>query len=286
MHPRDLVRIILERPEAHLKYSERNTKFIAEYKVEPLMNALFLRDQQITTARGVVLGNMNSPQRRHEVDIMEFVFHKLGIEPVYRVTGAGRLEGGDYIPAGDFALIGQGLRTNAEGVRQLLQNDVFGVAEVAVVKDPFKHQDQMHLDTYFNILGPKKAIVDGIRREPGLVTRGDVTRPIRPCVDIYFRHDNGTYECVRRDVDFFDYIEKEKGFEVIDIEDAEQLNYGCNFLCIGPNKIIGVKGVSERYLDMLVHAGVDVTLLDFGTVTKCYGGPHCTTQVIYRTSIN
>jgi arginine deiminase len=288
LHPKDLVRIILERPEIYLKYStEHNTKFIADlYQSRPLMNMHFLRDQQITTAKGVVLGKMNSTQRENEVNITEFVFHKLGINPIYRVTGDGRLEGGDYIPAGDFALIAQGLRTNAEGIRQLLENDVFGFSEIAVVKDPFMHQDQMHLDTYFNILGPKKAIVDKIRREKGLITRGDVTRPIRPCVDIYKKKADGTYECVQTGKDFFDYIEKEKGFEVIDIQDSEQLNYGCNFLCIGPNKIIGVKGVSERYLGMLQSAGVDATLLEFRNVTKGYGAPHCTTQVICRTGAN
>lgn len=200
--------------------------------------------------------------------------------------GKADLSGGDYIPAGDFALIGQGLRTNAEGVRQLINNDVFGVSEVAVVKDPFQHQDQMHLDTYFNILGPKRAIVDKIRRTYGNVTRDDICRPIRPVVDVYKKMDCGRYTCVERDRDFFDYMEIEKGFEIIDIEDSEQLNYGCNFLCIGPNKIVGVKGVSERYFEMLQHAGINATLLEFRNVTKSYGGPHCTTQVVYRSCIS
>ncbi|HBS48328.1 TPA: hypothetical protein DEO28_00595 [Candidatus Dependentiae bacterium] len=288
VHPKDLVRIILEHPTIHLRNStEKNTKFVAEpYQSYPLMNMHFLRDQQITTDKGVVLGKMNSVQRAHEVDVTEFAFNKLGIKPIYRVTGEGRLEGGDFIPVGDFALIGQGLRTNAEGVKQLFENDVFGYAEVAVVKDPFKHQDQMHLDTYFNILGPKKGLVDKIRREKGLITRDDITRPIRPTVDVYKKNNLGKYECVQKDKDFFEYIEIEKGFNLIDIADSEQLNYGCNFLCIGNNKIVGVKGVSETYPERIKNSNVDATWLDFKNVTKSYGGPHCTTQVLHRIPLN
>ncbi|MCF7800069.1 hypothetical protein K9M16_03675, partial [Candidatus Babeliales bacterium] len=265
VHPKDLVRIILENPIIHLKNStEKNTKFVAEpYQSFPLMNMHFLRDQQITTDKGVVLGKMNSIQRSHEIDVMEFVFNKLGIKPIYRIEGEGRLEGGDYIPVGDFALMGQGLRTNAEGIKQLLENNVFDFSEIVIVKDPFKHQDQMHLDTYFNILGPKRAIVDKIRRETGIVVRNDIARPIRPVVDVYKKNNQNKYECIRKDVDFFDFMEKEKGFEIIDIEDSEQLNYGCNFLCIGANKIIGVKGVSQRYEQMLQNVGVNTTFLDF-----------------------
>ncbi|KKP35836.1 MAG: Arginine deiminase [candidate division TM6 bacterium GW2011_GWF2_32_72] len=284
-HPKSLLKIIFEKPTIDLKYSpERNTRFIAKYESAPLFNLHFCRDQQITTDKGVVLGKMNSIQRNLEVDIMEFVFNKLGATPIYRVTGKGRLEGGDFIPAGDFALLGQGLRTNEEGVRQLLENNVFDFPEIAIVKDPFQHQDQMHLDTYFNIIGNGLALVDTIRRETGFVTRGNVTRKIRPSVDVYQKRSCGAYECTQKDVDFFDYIEKQKGFKIIDIQDSEQLNYGCNFLCIGDRKIVAVQGVSETYEQRLLNAGVDLQTVDFRNLTKSYGGPHCTTQVLKRTS--
>jgi len=284
LHPHDLLRIILEKPTVELeKSSEDNTQFIAKnYKLEPMANTHFLRDQQITTDKGVVLGNMNSTQRNLEVDLMAFVFKKIGVTPIYRVTGEGRLEGGDFIPAGDFALIGQGLRTNAEGIQQLFENKVFGYKEVAVVKDPFRHQDQMHLDTYFNVAGPKTAVVDTIRREKGTITRDDITRPIRPTVDIYNKNDDNSYTKVQEDVDFFDYIENQKGFTIKDLDDSEQLTYGCNFLCVGENEIIGVTNVSNEYEQKLSDAGISVTTTEFGNITKSYGGPHCTTQVINR----
>lgn len=282
LHPRDLVNIIFARPKINLRYSnENNSQFVVErYHLTPLMNMHFLRDQQITTDKGIVLGKMNSLQRSHEINIMEFVFKKLGIDPIYKITGSGRLEGGDYIPAGDFALIGQGLRTNAEGIRQLLENNVFDFPEIAVVKDPFKHQDQMHLDTYFNIVGPKKAVVNTIRRTRGYIKKDNFIREIRPTVDVYKKNED-KYVKVKTDVDFFEYL-AEKGFVIIDLEDSEQLNYGCNFLCVDHNKIIGVKGVSWTYPKKLQNSGVKTTLVNFENITKSYGGPHCTTQVIHR----
>lgn len=284
IHPKDLVKIILEKPTVSLKDSkEKNTKFIAEsYKVEPVMNMYFLRDQQIVTDKGIVIGKMNSTQRDAETEITKFVFNKLGIKPIYEIKGEGRLEGGDYIPAEGFALIGQGLRTNEEGIKQLLENGAFGFEEIIVVKDPYQDQDQMHLDTYFNILGPKKAIVDKIRRNKKHVDKDGIEKEIRPTVDVYKKNSKGKYECKNKDLDFFEYLEKEKGFEIIDIEDEEQLNYGCNFLCIGPNKIVGVADVSKEYPKKLEKAGVEAKLLNFKNMTKGYGGPHCTTQVLYR----
>lgn len=286
LHPKDLVRVILERPTIHLNDSiENNSQFVAEaYEVSPLTNLYFQRDQQIVTDKGVVIGKMNSAQRGAETEITKFIFKKLGIEPLYEVTGEGRVEGGDYIPAGEFALIGQGLRTNEDGIKQLLENDVFGFEEIAVVKDPYMNQDQMHLDTYFNILGLGKAIVNRIRRDKTHVDGNGNVREIRPTVDIYKKMPTGEYECERTDLDFFEYLEDEKGFEIIDIEDEEQLNYGCNFLCIGPNRIIGVKDVSKDYPLKLEEAGVEAKLLNFRNMTKGYGGPHCTTQSLYRVS--
>ena len=95
---------------------KQNTGMKASYGADPLMNLYFMRDQVITTARGVVVGHFNAAQREPENRLVRYAYEKLGVKPVYQVTGSARLEGGDFIPAGDTALIGQGLRTNAEAI--------------------------------------------------------------------------------------------------------------------------------------------------------------------------
>ena len=272
LHPKDLVRVIFERPEVKITHSkENNVRFDASYKVNPLMNLYFLRDQQITTDTGIVMGNMNSSQRAFETQVTEFALKKLGITPSYKINGGGKLEGGDYIPAGEFALIGQGLRTNENAVMQIIENSLFGHDYIAVVKDPYQKQDEMHLDTYFNIVGPNKA----------LILEDRLYDPKKkPLVDIYSKNCEG-YNLTQKDLDF-GYFLKGNGFDLVELTKQEQDNYGVNFLCVGEDILIGVEGVSPRYEKLLANNGIEAALLDFTNMTCGYGGPHCTTQVFNR----
>ncbi len=283
LHPRELVSIIVQCPTVRLRPSlVPNTRYVASYEIAPLMNLYFCRDQQITTARGVVIGRMNSEQRRVETKVMGFVLRKLGVQPIYEVTGEGRLEGGDFLPCGDTALIGQGLRTNAEGVRQLLEQCVFGVPRVAVVKDPWQNQDQMHLDTYFNLLDATRAVLVeermDVRDRSGAIVKP--ARPDRRCtVDVYSL-EGGKYRRTAADVDFQGFLERELGLRLIPVSAADQLKYAINFLCVGRGRILGVAGASQQYLASL--KGTQATWMDFANLTGGYGAAHCCTQVLHR----
>lgn len=283
LHPRELVRIILDCPTVRLGPSlVPNTRYAASYEFAPVMNLYLARDQQITTARGVVIGRMNSEQRRVETQIMGFVLRKLGVRPIGEVTGEGRLEGGDFLPAGDTCFLGQGLRTNAEGVRQLLEAKVFGVPRVVIVKDPWQNQDQMHLDTYFNILSPTRAVL--VEERMDVRDRaGQIVRPARPdrrcTIDVY-ELQGGAYVRTVSDGDFQAFLEDEMGFTLIPVSNDDQLNYAINFLCVGPNRILAVAGASKAYQRSLT--GVRATWMDFSNLTGGYGAAHCTTQVLHR----
>jgi len=288
LDPRDLIKIIFGQPEIRIKKCyEGNTDLLSEYVQNPVMNLHFQRDQQITTDMGVVIGKMNSTQRRAETEITKLAYKKLGINPVYEVQGDGRLEGGDFIPCGDYAFLGQGLRTNAEGVKQLLENKAMSYKEVAVVKDLYKQQNEMHLDTYFNIAGKKKAVIleDRVNHynEKGELVKADPKK--QSLVDVYKLIGN-EYVLDEKDKSFQEYL-GEKGFSVdkgslVTLTKEEQLNYGVNFLTISNNNIIAIKGVSKEYISKMEKAGINVTEIPFDEFVKTYGAPHCATQVIYR----
>jgi arginine deiminase len=228
---------------------------------------------------------MNSEQRAVETEILRFVLGKLGIEPIYAVTGEGRLEGGDFLPAGDTAFLGQGLRTNAEGVRQLLANAVFGTPRVVIVKDPWKKQDQMHLDTYFNILGPDRAVLVEERMDVR-DARGNIVKPavpeMRSTIDVYELRD-GAYVRTLEAGDFQRFLEEEMGFKLTPVPNADQLKYGVNFLCVAPGRILAIDGVSEAYKASLTD--IDATWMDFSNLTGGYGAAHCSVQVLHREAI-
>ena len=85
------------------------------------------------------------------VDWVEFALNRIGKKPIYRIQGdRAFLEGGDFIPMRNYAMIGCGLRTTPAAICQLMENDLLGKDTLVVVRDAWKSQIQMHLDTYCN----------------------------------------------------------------------------------------------------------------------------------------
>jgi len=278
MSPEQLVKVIMDRPTVHLKKTDKNTFLEASYRLSPVMNMYFLRDQMITTSKGVVICRMNSSQRFPEVEIIKFVLDKMEIKPICEIVGEGRLEGGDFLPAGKLAFIGQGLRTNPEAISQLIKKDAFGDIEtLVVVKDSYKNQDQMHLDTYFNIVDERRAVLIETR------LHGKFQNPeIATTIDIYSRDRNGKYTLKFKDNDFVDYLRETLKFDIIPVTNEDQLKYGINFLTLESNKLLGVDGISKEYKDLLRSKNIDATWMDFSSLTSGFGAAHCTTQVLKR----
>jgi arginine deiminase len=142
MHPKDLFKVLMLRPTCRISGGNGDKQALPT--VDRQGNLCYTRDPMIVTDKGVVLGRMKNSTRRFETEIMRYALSNLGIRPIYEVKEPGTLEGGDYIPLRDFALIGEGLRTNRHAIDQLLENRVFGFPHVVVVEDPFKQMEQMH----------------------------------------------------------------------------------------------------------------------------------------------
>lgn len=76
-----LIETIMIRPTVTLIPTDQHTGLTSAYSFEPLSNLIYMRDQQITTARGIVMGHLKTPQRRLETEVMKFAFTKLGARP-------------------------------------------------------------------------------------------------------------------------------------------------------------------------------------------------------------
>ena len=278
----------------------------------PLHNLYFMRDQQAATDRGICMARMGTPERAEEVGLTGLGLAALGIEPVHRI-GEGRFEGGDFLPAGEFALVGCGTRTNPDGVRDLLAGGV-GFDEVAVVREP-RHpliagrdpMVNMHLDTYLNF--PKEGVAVG---NPELLRDSRVT--------VYHRSGGG-YERGGDGGNLVGYLSG-KGFDLIGITTLEQLCYSTNFLCVRDGacvtpdasvlapivlKRLGEKegGDPAKYGRLLAQAehdyealktgseffphkrevdahGLEMTTAILTNATGGYGGAHCMTCTLSR----
>ncbi|GEM_PF-38415 len=276
MSKADMIRCLLHQPRVVLRPTAINTGVEAVYEDNSLMNLYFTRDQSITTPRGHIMCRMNSVQRAPETRIIEACYQFLGEPAIMSVEGDGRLEGGDYIPAGTVAFIGCGMRTNREGIRQIMAHDAFGHDTVIVVCDHRFWQMQMHLDTHFNIIDRDLCTMVASRfhaqpQSPNYVT-----------ADIYARAaGEKEYRLIAQDKGFVELLQ-ERGMEIIPIEEADEMHYANNYLTIAPRHIMAVGNQSLTFQDALQSHGVQVEWVPLENLIKGYGAAHCMTQVLYR----
>jgi len=228
--------ILLAHPLVELQ-AEKGTRSIHLHVAErePLSNLYFMRDQQMVTDKGIFMSRMAKPQRRREPIVTRFLWEILGAKVVHATTEPGTIEGGEFIPLKDFALIGIGDRTNRSAVDQLLQHGV-GFHEVGVVHQPNhplipgNERDpmiDMHLDTYFNIASSKVAV-------------GAELLLKNAKVEVHKRESEGVYKKEKEEPNLHDYI-KQKGFDIINITTLEQMTYASNFLTIKDGQILAVE---------------------------------------------
>jgi arginine deiminase len=308
-----LIEALVLSPEIRFERS-RGARSVASFTTlrQPLTNLFFMRDQQAVTDRGIVVGRLAKPQRRGETELTSFVWRASGERPVARIE-RGTFEGGDFLPAGEFALLGTGDRTNATGVQEFLSSGV-AFDEVGVVHQPrhplLERADAMvtmHLDTYLNFPG------DGIA-----VGYREMLEGAR--VEVYLR-DGGAYHR-SHSVRLLPYLEKTHGFRVIGISTLEQLCYASNFLTIRDRSIVvpdiarnaekvlaNLKRMTERnpdrYYRLFLRAakefaelradgrffphkpearslGLNSVQVSLENLTGAFGGAHCLTAGLER----
>ena len=275
--PDDVVRVVLQRPEIELRNTSINTGLTAGYCLNPLMNLFYMRDQVITTSKGVVVGRMHSPQREVECRLVTFCLHKLGIEPIAHIHGDDAfLEGGDFMPMRRCDVINCGLRTTPAAIAQLMEDDALDKELLVVVNDAWREQKQMHLDTYFNVIDHNLVTLCRSRYD---AQPGDVKFLT---ADVYLRRGPGDYQLISSGKPFTDLL-RSSGYEILPI--AEEQRLGNNFLCIEGREIVLVDGQSDEFMRQLKHHGVTAHRMKLDNLIGGYGAAHCMTQVIARKRI-
>ena len=271
-----LIDTILTNPTVNLAPSYRDTGLTASYSFEPLSNLVYTRDQQITTARGIVMGRLRSPQRNLEVSLMKFCIEKLGLKVLSGIEEPGYLEGGDFFAVNkDLAMVGIGLRSNEDACMQLMEKDLLGTRRLAIVRDEFEqHQDRMHLDCVFSLLSDNCCLM--------LDEMMGADAPTRRLVDEYAKGPDGKYSRVSTGVEFSAYMER-NGFHIIRIKAKDQLEYACNVLNLGNERIISVHQGTARQIVRSPYFNGDVQYIDYSPITSMYGAVHCSSQVVKRT---
>ena len=213
-------------------------------------DAIYVFDPAIVTDRGAIILSLGKDLRRGEEAPMARRLHELGV-PVYNsLHGEARAEGGDLLWVDhDTLAVGQGFRTNAEGLRQLREAmDGLGVS-VIPVELPYHTGPEacLHLLSLISIVDEKLAVV-----YPPLFS-----------------------------VPFWQELQA-RGFRFVEVPPQEFDTMGPNVLALAPGQCLMLEGnpVTRQRLEaagcqVWAYRGDDISL-------KAEGGPTCLTRPILR----
>ncbi len=209
-------------------------------------NQMFCADLMAATPEGVILARPASAARAGEERWVARRLADLGVPILATLTGGATFEGADLIFLdAATALIGRGLRTNAEGVAQVSAVLARIGVEAVPVDMPF---GTMHLMGMLRIADADLAIA-WPRRTPFAAVEALRARGYR----VAFLPD----------------------------EDEAQANRGMNFVTLGPRRILMVDGAAQTRA-FYEAQGIEVTAVPCDELARAAGAIGCLTGILHR----
>ncbi len=213
------------------------------------LDSVYVHDPVTICNKGAILCQMGKAARRGEPEAIGKFLAGMGVPIAGRIEGEGTLEGGDMFWLDEKTVaVGEGYRTNAEGIRQL--RALVG-SDVDVVVVPLPHwtgpADCLHL----------MSNISPIDRDLAVVYSRLLTVPFRQLL-------------------------LARGIKLVEVPDEEYDSMACNVLAIAPRKAIMIKG-NPITKSRLEAEGVEVWEYEGSDISvKGAGGPTCLTRPFWR----
>ena len=234
-----------------LESSGADVHFLPENESTTL-DSVYTHDPCIISNRGVILCSMGKKERSSEPDTMEAYFRSIDVPILGRIKSPGMLEGGDVVWIDEYTVaIGEGYRSNAEGIQQF--RELLGGLVNEVISVPIPHWN-----------GPDECL--------------HLMSNVSPL-------DHDLYLVYPRllPVPFCQYLINRK-IKLLEVPDEEYNSMGCNVLAIAPRECIMIAGnpITQKILEIegvKVHTyhGTEISL-------KGSGGPTCLTRPFLRST--
>ena len=216
------------------------------------LDSVYTHDPCVISNYGVILCTMGKDARVPESKAVEAYFESIGVPILGRIESPGTLEGGDVVWIDERTVaVGEGYRSNAEGIRQF--KEILGDHVDDVISVPLPHwtglADCLHLMSNIS--------------------------PI----------DHGLYLVYSRllPVPFRQYL-LDLQIKLIEVPDEEYDTMGCNVLAVAPRKVIMLNR-NPITKNRLESEGVDVHTYDGSEISlKGAGGPTCLTRPFLRSA--
>lgn len=214
------------------------------------LDSIYAHDSSVVSDQGVILVRMGKAQRRSEVEVLAEWCAAHQVPVLGRIEGAGRLEGGDvcWLDRRTVA-VGEGYRSNAEGIRQLAL--LLGDAVDEVIPVPLPHwrgeAEVLHL---LSIISP---------------------------VD----HDLAVVYPRLMPVPFLQRL-RARGMQLVEVPDEEYDSMGCNVLALAPRQCLMIEGNPTTRKRLEAAGATVVTYRGDEISRKGCGGPTCLTRPLLR----
>ena len=213
-------------------------------------DAIYVFDPVLITERGAVLLRMGKALRRGEEEALGQRLREVGVPTFAALDGKATAEGGDLLWLDRHTLaVGQGFRTNAEGLRQLREILAPLDVEVIPVELPYFGGPEacLHLLSLISLVDHDLAVV-----YPSLLS-----------------------------VPFWRFLH-DRGIRLIEVPDLEFATQGPNVLALSPRKVLMLEGnpitqgrLEEAGCEVLTYSGREISW-------KAEGGPTCLTRPVWR----
>jgi N-dimethylarginine dimethylaminohydrolase len=214
------------------------------------LDSVYVHDPVIVSNGGAILCNMGKDARRGEPAALGAFLQEIGVPILGQITGEGTLEGGDVVWVDEHTVaVGEGYRTNAEGIRQL--RALLGDLVDDVIPVPLPHwtgpDDCLHLMSNLSL----------VDRDLAVVYSRLLTVPFRQWLIA-------------------------RGIKLIEAPDSEYDTLACNVLALAPRQCLMLAGnpITQARLEA---EGVKVWAYDGSDISiKGAGGPTCLTRPLWR----
>jgi len=239
-------------------FTELLTSFGAEVYFLPIddstsLDSVYTHDPCVISNGGIILCNMGKEARLSEPDAVKDYFESIDIPILGQIEAPGTLEGGDIVWLNErIAAVGEGYRSNAEGIRQF--KVLLGNLVDEVISVPLPHWagpgDCLHL----------MSNISPIDHDLYLVYSRLLPVPFRK----YLLH---------------------RQIQLIEVPDKEYDSMGCNVLALAPRKVIMIEG-NPITRQLLEREGVEIHTYDGSEISlKGAGGPTCLTRPFLRSAL-
>jgi len=214
------------------------------------LDSLYVHDPVATTANGFLTTSMGKELRQDEPSAVGIHLKESGFEVSSLSSPSARLEGGDIVwLRPDLVAVGEGFRSNREGIEALREHCGNSVSEIVSVPLPYWNgpSDVLHLMSFISPLSDRDLLV------------------YSRLMPVIFRQR------------LLDY-----GFNLIELPAQDYDTIGCNVLALDESTCL-IESRNVATIDLLKDRGFDVRTYSGQHISLAgEGGPTCLTRPLMR----